>query len=406
MIPDHLDRREFLTKGAVALGGTMLPGLADRVMKPRPRVLGAPLRAYGERSPYETSARVLHPYPTLATGSARTPLQDLHGIITPSALHFERLHAGVPRIDPRRHQLLIHGLVNRPWVFTLEDLLRLPPVSRVHFIECAGNSDPEAEGDPAPDPQNSHGLVSCSEWTGVPLKTLLEAVGVQSTARWLVAEGADACRMSRSIPLDKAFDDVLVAYGQNGEGLRPEQGYPLRLVVPGWEGNVNIKWLGRLHIVDEPYMTREEAATYTDLMPDGRARMFSFTMPVKSVITRPAGGQRLPAPGRYEITGLAWSGRGRVARVEVSTNNGQDWRDAVLNDPVIPRALTRFSLPWNWEGQNAALMSRCTDETGEVQPTRERFIAKWGIHFGPDGFDHYNGIKTWYVHAGGRVSHV
>jgi sulfane dehydrogenase subunit SoxC len=296
--------------------------------------------------------------------------------------------------------------VERPLVITLRDLLHLPAVSRVYFIECAGNSSNEQEGHPGHDPQKSHGLLSCSEWTGVPLSVLLEEAGVQSTARWILAEGADACRMSRSIPLDKAFDDILVAYGQNGEALRPEQGYPLRLVVPGWEGNVNIKWLGRLRVVDQAYMTREEAVSYTDLMPEGRARMFTFVMEAKSVITRPAGGQILSGTGPYDITGLAWSGRGRITRVEVSTNGGADWQDAHLNEPVLPKAVTGVSLAWRWDGEEASLQSRCTDETGYVQPTREQLIAVRGLHPGPDGFDHYNGIKTWYVHRAGRVSHV
>jgi sulfane dehydrogenase subunit SoxC len=330
----------------------------------------------------------------------------LYGIITPSALHFERHHAGVPEIDPNKHPLLLHGLVAEPIVYTLADLRRLPSVSRICFIECSGNSGREQEGRPGPDPQKSHGLLSCSEWTGVPLKVLLEQAGVEPSARWVIAEGADACRMTRSIPLDKAFDDVLVAYGQNGEAVRPEQGYPLRLVVPGWEGNTNIKWLGRLQVTDQPAMTREEVAIYTDLMPDGRARRFTFVMEAKSVITKPAGGQALSGPGLHEITGLAWSGRGRITRVEVSVDSGKSWNDALLNEPVLPKALTRFLLPWQWNGQKASLQSRCTDETGYVQPTREQLINVRGTHPGPDGFDHYNGIKEWLVQPDGTVSHA
>jgi len=234
----------------------------------------------------------------------------------------------------------------------------------------------------------------------------LTEAGLKKDAGWVIAEGADACRMSRSIPLEKALSDVLVAYGQNGEALRPEQGYPLRLIVPGWEGNINIKWLGRLKVADRPSMTREEAAIYTDLMPDGTARRFTFVMEAKSVITRPAGGQTLSGPGFYEITGLAWSGRGRISHVEVSTDGGKIWNDAQLNEPVLSKALTRFSLPWRWEGEETSLQSRCTDETGYVQPSREELIAIRGLRQGPDGFDHYNGIKVWYVHHNGQVSHV
>jgi len=308
----------------------------------------------------------------------------------------------VPALDPARHELLIHGLVDRPLVFDLAALLRLPSVSRIHFIECAGNSGREHEGRPGETPQKSHGLVSCTEWTGVLLSVLLAEVGVQPAARWLLAEGADACRLARSLPLEKALDDVLVAYGQNGEALRPEQGYPLRLVVPGWEGNVNIKWLRRLHVVDQPQMTRDEAAYYTDLMPDGRARSFTFVMEAKSVITRPSGGQKLAGRGFQEITGLAWSGRGRITRVEVSADGGRTWTDAEIQTPVFPKAFARFRAPWTWNGGEATLQSRCTDETGYVQPTREELLAVRG----KNATDHYNGIKSWRVLADGTVTHV
>jgi sulfane dehydrogenase subunit SoxC len=398
----ELSRRSFLTTGAMGL-----PAMAFGAVAEPQYGLGAPRRAYGERSPFEKSSRYFNTAsPTPATASSRTPLQDLYGIITPSSLHYEAHHSGVPAIDPDRHELLVHGLVERPTVFSLQNLHSLPCISRMYFLECAGNSAREQQGNPGADPQKSHGLLSCSEWTGVPLKVLLDQVGLKASARWIVAEGSDACRMARSLPLDKVFDDVLVAYGQNGEAIRPEQGYPLRLIVPGWEGNVNIKWLGRLHVVDQPSMTREEAAIYTDLMPDGKARQFTFVMEAKSVITRPAGGQALSGPGSYEISGLAWSGRGRITRVEVSTNGGKDWKNAFLNDPVLTKALTRFLLPWQWDGKEASLLSRCTDQTGYVQPTREHLVSVRGTHPGADGFDHYNGIKEWFVHADGRVSHV
>jgi sulfane dehydrogenase subunit SoxC len=396
-------RRRFLA-GATAL----VAAACDRPEKApaSTTALGAGRRPYGERSPFETSARLMRPSSTPGTGASRTPLQDTYGIITPSSLHFERHHAGVPSIDPARHDLLVHGLVERPTVFTREDLRRLPSVSRIHFIECAGNSGREHEGRPGEDPQKSHGLVSCSEWTGVPLGLLLEEVGLQAGASWVVAEGADASRLARSIPLAKAQDDVLVAYGQNGEPLRPEQGYPLRLVVPGWEGNVNVKWLGRIQVLDQPAMTKDEAASYTDLMPDGKSRMFSFEMEAKSVITRPAGGQKLGGPGFHEITGLAWSGRGRIRSVEVSTDAGRTWSAGDLQEPILPKAFTRFRLPWRWDGTETSLLSRCTDETGYLQPTREELIAIRGLRPGPDGFNHYNGIKAWRVLADGQVTHA
>jgi sulfane dehydrogenase subunit SoxC len=394
-----IDRRRFISLGAAGLGALVLRPAAARE-------LGDPRRPFGERSPFEKAARTFGASSTPATGSSRTPLQDLYGTITPSSLHFERHHSGVPKIDPNVHEMLVDGLVERPLVFTLKELRRFPSVSRVHFIECAGNSGREHESRPGENVQKSHGLLSNTEWTGVPLKTVLGEAGLKPAARWIVAEGADASKMSRSIPLEKALDDVLVAYGQNGETLRPEQGYPLRLVVPGWEGNINIKWLGRIMVTDESFMTREEAAIYTDLMPDGNARWFTFVMEAKSVITRPSGEQVLDGPGCYEISGLAWSGRGRVMRVEISTDNGKTWTDAPFDGPVLSKAATRFSLPWKWDGNDAALQSRCTDETGYVQPTREQLISVRGLHAGPDGFNHYNGIKTWFVHRDGKVSYA
>jgi sulfane dehydrogenase subunit SoxC len=388
-------RRTFLATGAAALSA--IATHSSVVLQE----LGAPRRAYGERSRFEKSSRYFRESITPASGTSRTPLQDLVGIITPSALHYEVHHYGVPEIDPERHELMIHGLVERPLVFTMKDLHRLPSVSRIHFLECAGNSGGDLIGLPGADPQRSHGLLSCSEWTGVPLRTLLEETGLKREASWIVAEGADAGRLARSIPLEKAVDDVLVAYGQNGEGLRPEQGYPVRLVVPGWEGNVNIKWLGRVHVVDQPYMTPYEAAYYTDLMPDGKSRWFTFVMEAKSVITRPAGGQQLLGPGFYEISGLAWSGRGRITRVEVSTDAEKGWQEAELNEPILPRALTRFRLAWWWDGKETSLQSRSTDETGYLQPTREELLAVRGVQ----ATDHYNGIKKWRVHKDGRVTH-
>jgi sulfane dehydrogenase subunit SoxC len=395
----RISRRQFIALGAASVSALALRPAAARE-------LGDPRRSYGERSPFETSARTFGASVTPGTGSSRAPLQDLYGTITPSALHFERHHSGVPKIDPTTHELLLDGLIERPLVFTRKNLRRFPSASRVHFIECAGNSGREHEGRPGETVQRSHGLFSNSEWTGVPLKTILEEAGIKPKARWIVAEGADASKMSRSIPLDKALDDVLVAYGQNGEALRPEQGYPLRLVVPGWEGNINIKWLGRIMVTDEPFMTREEAAIYTDLTPDGKARWFTFAMEAKSVITRPSGEHILEGRGWYEISGLAWSGRGRITRVEVSSDDGKTWTDAHLNDPVLPKAATRFSMSWRWDGSEVALQSRCTDETGYVQPTREQLISVRGLHAGPDGFNHYNGIKTWFVHRDGKVSHA
>jgi len=396
MIDFLQSRRRFLALAAP------LTGLVS-CKKTVPSEIGAPLSAYGARSPQVTSVRDVRESATPGTGSTRTPLQDLDGIITPSALHFERHHAGVPSIDAAKHEILLHGLVEKPLIFTMADLHRFPSVSRIHFIECAGNSGAEQAGNPQPDPQKSAGLFSCSEWTGVPLSLLLKEAVLRPEAKWIVAEGADACMMARSIPIEKALDDILVAYSQNGEPLRPEQGFPVRLVVPGWEGNINVKWLHRLHVVDQPSMTRDETSHYTDLMPDGKAQIFTFPMEAKSIITRPAGRQKLAyGPGSYEITGLAWSGRGKVQRVEVSTDRGQTWQDAELQAPVLSKAATRFRLMWTWNGTPAALQSRCTDETGYVQPSLDDLVRVRGRFFQY----HCNAIKTWFVHEDGSVSHV
>jgi sulfane dehydrogenase subunit SoxC len=290
--------------------------------------------------------------------------------------------------------------VDRPLVLSMDELKRLPSASRVLFIECSGNSSSEWLGAVGPTVQRTHGLTSCSEWTGVWLSTLLRECGVQGTASWVLAEGADASRMARSIPLDKAMSDVLIAYAQNGEALRPEQGYPLRLVVAGWEGNVSVKWLRRVEVLDGPAMTRWETARYTDLMPNGRARQFTFLMDAKSVITSPSGGDTLRGAGVYEISGLAWSGRGTVRRVDVTTDGGVTWSQAELQSPVLPHAHTRFRWSWRWDGRDALLASRCEDDTGSVQPRRQDLVKQRG----PMSGYHQNGIQVWKVAATGAVT--
>ena len=367
------------------------------------RLLGEGVGAYGERSPFEVATRRVRRSRYEQAAGSLTPLQDLNGSITPSALHFERHHAGIPEIDPSQHQLLIDGLVDRPLVFSMAELQRLPAVTRVYFIECSGNGRVKwSPAEPETDAQAAFGMTSCSEWTGVPVSVLLLEAGVSAEASWLVAEGADACRMTRSVPLDKAMDDTLVAYGQNGEALRPAQGYPLRLLIPGWEGNMCIKWLRRLQLVDQPYLTREETSKYTDLMPNGEARRFTFVMDAKSVITRPSGGQRLDGPGFYQISGLAWSGRGRVQRVEVSIDGGGSWAEARLQEPVLPLAHTRFRFDWSWDGSETTLASRCIDETGNVQPTRAELITVRGTR----SSYHNNAIQGWRVGGDGFVENV
>ena len=398
-------RRAFLGAGAfagAALTACSAPDATPPEAAAAPSLLGAPVRRYGERSPHETVARGVRDSQTPEAASSRTPLDETYGIITPSALHFERHHAGVPDIDPTTHKLLIHGLVERPMMFTLSDLKRMPSVSKVHFVECSGNSGGEWSAKGAPTVRLSHGLASCSEWTGVPLRTLLDEVGVKPEAKWLLAEGDDACRMQRSVMIEKALDDAIVAYGQNGEALRPEQGYPVRLVLPGWEGNTNVKWLRRIKLTEGPQFTKDETSKYTELMEDGKAWIFTFEMDAKSVITAPSGGHSIGGPGYHEVTGLAWSGRGKITSVEVSTDGGTSWSEASLQQPVYSRAFTRFRLPWTWDGSECVLLSRCRDETGYVQPTRQELIAQRGRY----SAYHCNRIKGWRIVADGSVSNA
>ena len=396
-------RRGFLRAATLGSAGAVLQPSALVGQERSGRVLGDGVDGYGERSPFELATRRVRGSRYEQAAGSLTPLQDLHGSLTPSALHFERHHAGIPEIEPSQHRLLIDGLVDRPLVFTMAELQRLPAVTRGYFVECSGNGRVKwSPAVPGTDAQAAFGMTSCSEWTGVPVSVLLREAGVRPDASWLVAEGADACRMTRSVPLGKALDDTLVAYGQNGEALRPAQGYPLRLLLPGWEGNICVKWLRHLRLVDRSYLTREETSKYTDLMPNGKARQFTFVMDAKSVITRPSGGQRLDGPGFYQISGLAWSGRGRVRRVEVSTDGGGSWAEAQLQGPVLPLAHTRFRVDWSWDGSETTLASRCIDETGDIQPTRAALIAVRGTR----SSYHNNAIQGWRVRPDGMVENV
>ena len=395
------NRRQLLQMGA-AVGGSLLAGQKALAIDTDPRKLGEPLGPYGERSPFEKAVRWRRDSKTPETGSSFSPLHDSVGIVTPSSLHYERHHSGIPAIDPAAHRLIIHGMVDRPLSLSMAEIRRLPSVSRILVLECGGNSAGEWAATTGADVQRSYGLVSGSEWTGVPLSLLLAEAGVQPRASWVIAEGADACRMMRSIPLAKAMENSLLGYGQNGEALRPAQGYPLRLINPGWEGNTNVKWLHSVRLTDQPYMARDETSKYSDLMPDGKARIFTYAMEAKSVITFPSGGQTLPAPGPYELTGLAWSGRGRIERVEITTDGGRTWVNAALQEPRLPIALTRFRLPWRFDGQDVRIASRAIDETGYVQPTREALIAARGTN----SIYHYNGIKFWHVRSDGTVTNV
>jgi len=324
-------------------------------------------------------------------------------MITPSGLHYERSHAGVPDIDPEQHRLVIHGLVRQPLEFSLEDLSRYPRTSRIAFLECAGNSGAlyTAQAQPL-NIQAIHGLLSCQEWTGIRLSTLLQEAGVEAQAKWVLAEGADAAGMSRSFPVEKAMDDAMIALYQNGERVRPSNGYPIRLLLPGFEGNMNVKWLRRIKLTEGPTMTKDETSKYTILLPSGKALQFVFPLEGKSVITHPSPGLTLRGPGFYEISGLAWSGYGKVTKVEVSADGGKSYGEAALSEPVLSKALTRFRMAWRWDGGPAVLQSRTTDETGYVQPSRAQLVALRGDR---GGF-HNNMIQSWGVSGNGEVKNV
>ncbi|HXR55230.1 MAG TPA: sulfite dehydrogenase [Casimicrobiaceae bacterium] len=369
---------------------------------------GYPLadESYGTRSQFETEVRRRFKTATPLSSWTMTPLEAGVGIVTPSGLHFERSHGGTAVIDPAKHSLYVHGMVDEPRKYSMKDLRRFPSISRMMFVECSGNGLTEWSKPTMRTVQFTHGLTSTSEWTGVPLSTILNESGLAHGAKWLLAEGGDAAAMTRSIPIDKAMKDCFLAYGQNGEAIRPEQGYPLRLMVPGCEGNINIKWLRRLEVSDAPFMTREETSKYTDLLPDGKAVQFSLVMEAKSVITSPSGEMTLDGPGFYEITGLAWSGRGAVRRVDVSTDGGRTWRRAALQPPVLPICHTRFRFAWKWDGDETVLQSRCVDESGYVQPTLGQLIAVRGLN-GPLGsIYHLNAIQSWHVARDGKVTNV
>ncbi len=399
-----LDRRLFLRRGLI-FATVIAGGASVAETPPWMRQPGKPFSPYGQPSLHEkdVTRRIGANKTVPGNGVSWTPLEDLGGMLTPSGLHFERHHSGVPEIDPEKHQLLVHGEVKQPLTFTVRDLARYPMRSHLIFLECGGNSNAGWHEQPIQKPVGSvHGLVSCGEWTGVPLKILLKEAGVGSKAKWIVAEGADAFAMNVSLPLSKAMDDCIVAIYQNGEKLRPEHGYPLRLIVPGWEGVVNVKWLRRVQVTDQPTMARNETAKYTELLPSGKARQFTFVMEAKSLITSPTQGQLLPQPGIYEIRGLAWSGRGRIRKVEASADGGKTWAEAELQKPVLPRCFTRFRSAWKWNGKPAVLKSRATDETGYVQPERRTVVAERGRH----GHFHYNAIVAWEVDEDGAVNHV
>lgn len=410
-------RKSFLAASAALAGAPMVAAFGAPAtagdpdilqLPPWTRSLGQPVaaRPYGQPSQYE-SKLVRRESPGLTSvpqaSVSFAPLQGLFGIITPSGLHFERHHQGWVDVDPARHRLMINGLVKRPRVYTMDDLMRLPSVSRIHFIECGANTGMEWANVAVPTVQYTHGMLSGSEFTGVLLSTLLDDAGYdKAKAKLVLAEGADGSSMTRTIDLERALDDVMVAYGMNGEMLRPENGYPLRLVVPGVQGVSWVKWLRRIEVGDQPYATKDEVSHYVDLMPEGKLRQYTSIQEAKSVITSPSGGQMLVGKGFYNITGLAWSGRGRIKRVDVSTDGGRNWKTARLENPVLPKALTRFNIDWVWSGAPAILQSRAIDETDYVQPSYAQLREVRGTR----SIYHNNAIQSWRVAASGEVSNV
>jgi sulfane dehydrogenase subunit SoxC len=385
-------RRTALTTlsaaAALALTSDLVSG-QDAVPADTTKRWGRLPNALGARSPAENLRRT-----TIPT-SSRTPLQDLHGTITPSDLHYERHHGGVAVVDPQAYRLTVHGMVDRPLTFTLQDLKRFPSVSRLCFLECSGNFGGQRED---VTPQDLCGLTSQTEWTGVMLSTVFNEVGAQPRATWFLAEGQDAAVMTRSIPLKDAIGEAMLVYAQNGEAIRPEQGYPVRLLLPGWEGNANVKWLRRIELGDQPFMTREETSKYTDPLADGTAREFSLVMDARSVITSPSYPQTIDK-GFVELRGIAWSGRGVIRRVDVSVDGGRTWKPATLQQPILPKAHTRFRYAWEWDGRSTEILSRAVDESGYTQPEMSALQKARGRRTRY----HLNPVTGWTIAADGRV---
>ena len=410
------NRRKFLGASLAGAGVALSAKQTLAQAKPDPLITdvqdwqrylgdGVDKRPYGTPSKFEKNViRRDVPWLTASPESSVnfTPLHELDGIITPSGLCFERHHSGIAEIDPASHRLMINGLVEKPLVFTMDDIRRMPRVNKIYFLECAANSGMEWRGAQLNGCQFTHGMVHNVMYTGVLLKTLLDEAGVKSNAKWLMLEGADAAGMNRSLPIQKGLDDCILAFAMNGEALRPEQGYPLRAVIPGWEGNLWVKWIRRIEVGDQPWQTREETSKYTDLLADGRSRKHTFIMDAKSVVTNPSPQAPLKFKGRNVLSGLAWSGRGTVKRVDVSMDGGRNWQSARLDGPVLDKSLTRFYVDFDWSGQEMMIQSRAMDSTGYVQPSKDELRKVRGVN----SIYHNNGIQTWLVRANGETENV
>jgi sulfane dehydrogenase subunit SoxC len=419
-----IHRRALLGRG-IAIAGAMgagtagsLTGAAAEPLKNDPWTLEMGELTPALQVPSRFEKNVVrtrtNPNNEFRNSHARTPHHLINGTVTPNSLHFSINHAGLPDIDPEQHKLVIHGMVKQPLVFTLETLSRYLLVTRMSFVECSGNSAPMFSNEPVQaNAQALHGLVSNAEWTGVPLSVLLDEAGADPNAKWVIAEGADAHNLDRSIPMKKAMGDALVAIYQNGERLMPGNGYPMRLLVPGYQGNMNVKFLRRLQVVNQPAMSMFESKTYSQLLPDGKAWRFHFLQEVKSFITHPSFGQTLKTPDLYQISGVAYSGNGRIAKVMVSADGGKSWGEAALRGAAQhPQAFTRFDMAWRWDGQPAVLQSRAWDEAGNAQPLRKDFVAARGETkkpvTNPAAFpnQHYNSLTSWGIGSNGEIKHV
>jgi sulfane dehydrogenase subunit SoxC len=409
-----INRRKFLFGGATLASVAVTSALpfksqAETLSLDIPQYMRTPgtkSAEYGAPSKYEVNVkRKMESFyqSSIFTGGL-TPLDKLNGVITPSGLHFSVHHNGIPEISSEKHELLIHGHVDKPLKWSVNTLLNYPMVSKIQFLECAGNSAANAVADSPVDGSctSLHGQISCSEWTGVPLKYLLDEVGIKPNGKWAMCEGADGGSHVRNVPLQKLYDDAIIALYQNGERVRPDQGYPMRLFLPGYEGNMNVKWLHRMEISDIPSQSKDEQSLYAEYTKDNKLHQFTFHMEVKSIITKPSGQQQLPDKGLYEISGLAWSGRGKIKMVEISVDGGKNWQVAELEGFTMDKSFTRFRIPWQWRGEKAILISRATDEFGNRQPTR----SEWKSKFSDYTINHFNAINAWEISNNGKVSNT
>ena len=410
------DRRDFFKKTA-ALGVTALAGTSLVASQDDPAIIhhvpwgqkwGDP--RYGIPSAYEHN-NIRRNTKLLASGNFRasiavTPIHESEGIITPNGLFFSRSHGGTAHVDPKEYRLMIHGLVEKPIVLTLDQLKRYPKVTRTHFIECPANGGQEWRGPQFNSLQFAKGFMASAEWTGVYIKTILEDLGLKPEAQWMLAEGSDNSEMGRSIPIDKIFDDAMLVWGQNGEALRPEQGYPVRLLLPGWEGNLCVKWLKRLDFAAEPWYAKEETSKYTALKPSGKAIQHFYANEVNSTVVSPSPEKPwtdLKDGDIVEIEGLAWSGMGTITLVDLSFDGGKNYVNAKLKGLVLPKSWTRWSYMHTYrKGQTLLLTSRAMDDAGYIQPTVDEEVSVMGV----ESVYHRNGVETWEVTATGKVNHV